>query len=160
MAPTNMPKIWTLHVNGLHVSADYTRTVYHVTVPNHVTLKDLLNPLAFGANFSTRLRRMDLIQVVTEDLELDVELRVVSVEDKLVHTRVRVISEARDIDGLDEEEPEEELPVLPDGYQVRPVNGRYYVRLTSTNPPITLQTGIETKAEAYAYAVEHAKKAA
>lgn len=159
--PDLMHKHPTLSVNAFSSAADYQRTNYHVKVPNDVPLEDILRPIFLGANHSRTLKVGDLVDIVSEDLELDIQLRVIRVGDMLVTTRPRIIASTREIDesALEDEEPEE-YPEVPEGYQVRPVNGKYFVRITSIDPPTTLKTGIPTKGEAIQYAISHARDAA
>lgn len=154
----------TLSVNALHHTAEYDRLVYQVMLPAGVTLEEALLPIFLGAHHSDKLKRGDLVDLVSPDYELDAQLRVIAVEHTLVTTRIRFVSSAREIDASALEEPEvdgsnvDDLE-LPDGYEVRSVPQGWYVKLTTTTPPLMIDSKLETKRVAYGAAIAHAEAA-
>jgi hypothetical protein len=71
--------------------ASAIRHDYHARVARGTTLEDVLNP-EFWANVSKRMSEAARIEVLSEDGELDVDLRVVSIrrpegENPIVHVR-------------------------------------------------------------------------
>ncbi len=143
-----------LNVNQLTVSADYLRTNYQITVGDDVTLEDVLRP-GFWAHHTTKLKRGDLVDVVSEDLELDAQLRVIRIGEGLVHTRLRFVGNARDqdADALAGMEEAEDLPELPAGYKVA-FNEEYQWHVYDVNGLVVSQ-GWDEKAEAHDAAVVH-----
>lgn len=155
--PTKKPKFAS--VNALHQTADYSRLHYHLVVEPDVTLEDILLP-GFWTNQAPRLKAGDLIDVVTADYTLDVQLRVTEVEPTLVHVRPRLVGSYRDADAgaLDDEEVDgndvSDLE-LPDLYEVRAAAGNYYIRWKAPTPAVTLEERFPTKREAYEFAIAH-----
>lgn len=74
----------TLHATAMTRSADYARTYHHVVVPHDVTLEDLTRP-NYWAHHTERLRKGDLVDVLSEDDGLDVQLRVIDKGLSLIH---------------------------------------------------------------------------
>lgn len=154
-----------LPANKLARLADYDRGSYHVVLPRHVLTEDILKP-AFWANHVRRLRFGDLVDVVTEDGQLDIQLRVLSVEPGMVHMRLRFgfESESRKADlaaaaaATQAAEQLAEQMVSPDGYKCgfTKANG-YYVQLKATGE--VLAKSLPDMRSAKAYANAHAAKA-
>lgn len=162
---TTSPK--PLAVNALSMGgAEYQRTLYHVEVTPDVTVEDLLTP-EFWQHHSDRLRRMDLVDVVNNDLTLDVQLRVHAVDTGLVTMAIRFdASIPADLELEDEtagDEQAETPATLPPGYKTNfnPNASGHKWRViwrTGAAEPVEIATA-DTKAEVIAAAIEHAAKA-
>ncbi len=155
----------TLAANSLK-GTTFARQAWLAIIPNDTTIEDVLKP-GFYANFASDppvIKPYAIIELVTADGMLDVELRVIKVERGLVFVRPLRITEAKGRDEVLKELAEPKtaddapLPELPAEYKVGkiPANGLYYVQLKITG--VTLVTGL-SKHKAYEFAIEHAKKA-
>lgn len=152
---TKHPAEKVLTPHALHNQADYDRAVWFVEVDNDTTLADILRP-GYWAHHYEKVRRGSLLEVMSEDGELDVTLRVLDSEIGAVTVRLR---EGRLREGESEpvaDESKASLSEVPEGYKVRfskPV--QYYVTLGN------LRIGENyTKAEAVQAAIYHAALAA
>lgn len=136
--------------------ADYARAYHHVTVEPDVTLEDIKRP-NFWAFHVARLNAGDLVDVVSRDFSLDVQMRVIG--KGVGYVTMRVLREF--IDGKSKAKApdprDEDLPELPENYKVvfAPKSG-WVVR--TIDPAETVATK-PTKPEAYAAAIEHSRKA-
>lgn len=135
--------------------ADYVRTYHHVKVGTDITREDILRP-SFWAHHTTAVRVGDLIDVLSEDGGIDLQLRV---EDKGVGF-VKVRERFGYVREDKQEAPAEtELPVIPEGYEVKR-GPRGLWRTFTTNPQFEVKGGMQTQREAIDTAIEHARKAA
>lgn len=128
-----------LPANELHQTAEYARGYFHVPVPNDTRYEDILRP-GFWANHVGRLKPGALVDVVSEDLQLDIQLRVIRVDPGMVMMRVRhgYESEARREEMAAPAKPveprkAEPMPKVPDGYKVGHTKADgHYVKLAVT----------------------------
>lgn len=135
--------------------ADYARAYHHVTVDPDVTLEDIRRP-NFWAYHVARLNPGDLVDVVSRDFSLDVQLRVIGKEIGLVQMRVlRAFSTEQKAAAT--EVADETLPELPVNYKVVFAPKAGWVART-IDPPETVSTH-KTKIAAYQAAIAHAGKA-
>lgn len=67
--------------------ADYAFQRFGANVPTGTTLEEVLNP-AYFRNFTNLLKPGSMILVLSEDFTLDVELRVLTVTNATVKTRI------------------------------------------------------------------------
>lgn len=147
----------TLHATAMTRSADYARTYHHVVVPHDVTLNDLTRP-SYWAHHTARLNKNDLVDVLSEDDGLDVQLRVIGkgtgyVEMRVVRAWLRESTETEEGGELigDALSP-------PEGYIVNhaPKTGW---RVLTKEPHLEVSRGHKSKLEAIQAAVDHATKA-
>lgn len=135
---------------------DLQRTYHHVYVDPDVEIEDILRP-NFWVHHVARLTPGDLVDVVSKDFSIDVQLRVIGKEPGLVQMRLLrgYVSDAPKVAAP--VVSDDELPELPDNYKVvfAPKSG-WVVR--TIDPPETVKTQ-KTKAAAYQSAIEHAAKA-
>lgn len=151
--------------NALTSTAEFSRGYFHVVIPNHTRTEDVLKP-GFWANFVGRLKPGYLVDVVTEDLELDLQLRVIRVDPGMVVMRPRVGFES---DARREEQARAEAAPtarrqmepeakVPDGYKVGHNAGLgHYVMLKSTGANVA--TKLASKAAATRFAIQHSEMA-
>ena len=159
--PTPAPavKLKTLPIGHLIHQAEFARAYWHLTVPNDVTIADLLRP-AFWQHYPATLKAPALIDVMSEDMELDVQLRVLDTEVGAVHVRLRAAFNTREGEEETGEPIEVELPDVPQGYRVGFTPARqYYAQLTlEPGRKEMVSQNHETKLEAIEAAIEHAKR--
>lgn len=156
----DLPRVKVLNVNAMQRPADYERSYYHLSVPNDVRVGDLLRP-GYWAHHAGKLKAGDLIDVLSADLALDLQLRVIEAETGLVTMRLRFVSAAREDDELPDDDEAEPLLEAPLGYKVGFTEAdHYYVISRMVKPPMTISTGHETHNDAVRAAIEHAAKAA
>lgn len=157
-----------LPVNALNHFADTHRTYRHVEVANDTLLSELLTP-GYWSNVAPILRRADLIDVIRQDLSLDVQFRVLSVDKGLPVLRLAVVRHAdKEIEANIEAEqklaveqanaPAEELPEVPPDYKVGyvPAHG-HFVQFKPTKDFIFTKQA--SRKAAILAAIAHAKKA-
>lgn len=153
------PKIKILPIGQLIHQAEFARAYWHLTVPNDITLADLLKP-GFWQHYPSHLKEPALIDVMSEDQELDVQLRVLGTEVGMVHVRLRAAFNVRDGE-TEEDAPEEvELPTIPDGYLVGFVPKlKHYaqVKMGEGRKEI-ISEGNDTRLEAIQAAIDHAER--
>jgi len=143
--------------------AEFSRSYRHIDVDNDVTLDDLLTP-GFWAHHANTLQEKDLLDVLSFDMDLDVQLRVVETGVGFVVMRVCAVRHNRsgDADATIEEADEEEgeLPEIPKGYKVgfSPGSKKWYVQTNLVKPAQTISTDHLTKRDAILDAVAHAAK--
>jgi hypothetical protein len=159
MSDITAPKLKTLPIGHLIHQAEFARAYWHLTVPNDITLADLLRP-AFWQHYPNTLRAPALIDVMSEDQELDVQLRVLGTDVGMVFVRLRAAFNVRDGEEETGEPAEVELPDVPDGYRVgfTPARG-YYAQLSMDGgqKEIVSQDN-ETKLDAINGAIDHARR--
>lgn len=154
------PKLKTLPIGHLIHQAEFARAYWHLTVPNDVTLDDLLRP-AFWQHYPNTLKAPALVDVMSEDQELDVQLRVLGSDVGMVHVRLRAAFNLRDGETETEAPAEVETPDVPDGYKIgfSPNGGGYWAQLTlAPGQKEMVSTGNTTKLEAIEAAIEHATR--
>jgi hypothetical protein len=164
MAPRN----FVIRLNQIarteQVVADHT-----ITVPNDTPLEELLKPGAY-VEVHRLLSAGGILHVRSQDYELDMDLRVLKVENSLVFTRSIRIYESPDRKAAMKSSQEAAaavaiadatIPPVPEGYKVghRP-NGAekgHYAQLMATSAFIA--SGLSNRRAAVMAAIDHAKKA-
>jgi hypothetical protein len=139
--------------------ADYSRSYRHIDVGNDVTLDDLITPGFWGHHANT-LQPKDLLDVLSEDMELDVQLRVVETGVGFVTMRVREVFHDRSASNDVSEEIEDDvMPEVPRNMKVgfTPARG-YYVQSTHVTPAEIVSSGHENRREAILAAIDYDKK--
>jgi hypothetical protein len=142
-----------LHPTALRANgADYLRTYHQVKVGPEITLEDILKP-AFWAHHTNVLRPDDLIDILSTDGGLDMQVRVIGKGIGMVMVRplrvwVREQEEAADESEID----------LPAGYIVNfaPKQGW---RVMTSDPHMIISKDHKSREEATAIAVAHSRKA-
>jgi hypothetical protein len=154
-----------LPANALSRLAEHERGYFHVSVPNDTLAEDVLKP-GYWANHTGRLKPGYLVDIVTSDLQLDMQLRCIKVEPGMVHMRLRFGYESNDRkaalelakQAADGNAQAAEAIAVPDGYKVGHVPKLgFYVKLQATGE--TLAQGLESMLAAKKFAQEHAAKA-
>lgn len=146
----------TLHATAMTRSADYARTYHHVVVPHDVTLEDLKRP-SYWAHHTERLRKGDLVDVLSEDDGLDVQLRVI---DKGVgFVTMRVIRAWQRQAAKAEQDAASDALDVPDGYIVNHAPMTKW-RVMTKEPHMEVSRNHPSKEAAIQAAVVHAAKAA
>jgi len=152
----------TLAVNAFRKSgnADYVRTYHHVTVPYDVTVDDIMRP-GFWAHHATALKKGDILDILTEDDSLDVQVRVTGIGIGMVFMRL-LRDDPRRLEKPAAKSPEDTsaatVDEVPDGYLVNfaPKHG-HRVILKETGMIISKEH--KSKADAIAAAFNHARLA-
>ena len=137
-------------------AADFSRAYRQMLVGPDVTLQDLLRP-GFWVHHAEKIGVFDIVDVLSTDGALDVQLRVTGRERGLLYVRpLRVYAE----DGRELAPPEEVVNEgdVPEGYVVDFTEKTSW-RARTRNPAILVQDGLKSRAEAIAAAVNHATKA-
>ncbi|AVX04235.1 hypothetical protein MXMO3_01709 [Maritalea myrionectae] len=145
--------------SAIRNTADYSRAHYHVNVGNDVTLEDLLKPV-FWSHHDGLLLPGTLIDVLSSDFSLDVQLRVISNVDRIVKVRVlrENIQEGRNSRD-DLEAAEAIVENLPEGYKITHSNRwGYAVDLDIDGKASGIAKSLETKEQAVKAAQAHFKE--
>lgn len=147
LAPTAMPH------GG---AADYSRTYRQVIVPATATVEDVLRP-SFWANHVALLQKNDLIDILSEDGGLDMQVRVVGKGIGMVHlrtirmwTRDEVVSRTSEAAASDDE--------VPAGYVVSFAPKQLW-RVATKNPSEIISKDHPSKSAAIEAAFNHARLA-
>jgi len=147
LAPTAMPH------GG---AADYSRTYRQVTVTPETTIEDVLRP-SFWANHVGVLQKNDLIDILSEDGGLDMQVRVTGKGIGMVHVRpIRVWSRDEVV-----ARPAEQLATddeVPAGYVVSFAPKQLW-RVATKNPSEIVSKDHASKSDAIAAAFEHSRLA-
>lgn len=153
----DIPKLKVLPIGKLVHQAEFDRAHWHLTVPNDVTIVDMLRP-AFWQHYPNTLKSPALIDVMSEDGETDVQLRVMGSDVGMVNVRMRAAFQVRDGEDGGVEAPE--LPDVPTGYRVRFTPSRqYYVQLDMGGGVKDIVSANHANRELAAHAaIEHARK--
>lgn len=149
-------------------AAAYAQASLFLTVPNDVTVEEIQKP-GFWVHLHQRISRGALINVVSQDLQLDMELRVLRVENSLVFVRVRSLFETPERKAMlrvvtkdrAAETSDEPLPAIPDGYKIGhapngPEKG-HYAQLQANGQFI--KKGLGSRRAAIEEAIRHARLA-
>lgn len=146
-----------LHATAMTRSADFVRTAHHVVVPHDTTMEDILRP-GFWAHHTGRLNKHDIVDVITEDGGIDVQLRVTGKAIGMVEMRPLRIWMRDEPATAEAEETIGEPLGIPEGYTVNhaPKTGW---RVMTKEPPLEVSRGHQSKLEAIQAAVDHATKA-
>lgn len=140
-------------------SADFTRTLRRMIVPNSMTMEDISVP-GNWANVFSKVKADDEVVVVPEDRTWRLHLLVTEtgtgwVKTALLHAidLTKVVAKPKvEIEPVD-------IPDVPDGYKVNhaPKTGW---RVLTEDPPMEVSRNHRTRLEATNAAIEHSKKAA
>lgn len=136
--------------------ADFVRTYHHVEVGPDVTVEDILKP-AFWAHHVSTLRAGDLIDILSEDGGIDMQVRVTGKGVGYVEVRPLRVWQRADKAAAAEPEAVNDDDV-PAGYTVN-FAPRQKFRVWLKEPSEMIAKDIPTRAEAIRIAVEHAAKA-
>jgi len=139
--------------------ADYSRSYRHIDVDNDVTLDELMIP-GFWAHHANTVQPKDLVDVLSLDMELDVQLRVIETGVGFVVMRVCSVRHDRTVaNDVDEGDEPGELPQVPKGYKVgfTPKRG-YYVQSSHVTPAEIVSSDHQTRREAIFAAIDYDKK--
>lgn len=142
--------------------ASFSRAYRHIDVGNDVTLDDLLTP-GFWAHHANTLQSKDLLDVLSEDMQLDVQLRVIEPGVGFVTMRQCVVRHNRsavaDVAAVEDEDTSE-LPAVPKGYKVGWNVGKrtYYVQSNLVSPAQIVSEDHETRRDGIEAAIAHAAK--
>lgn len=142
--------------------AEYSRAYRHIDVENDVTVDDLLTP-GFWAHHAGAVQPKDLLDVLSEDMRLDVQLRVIEVGVGFVTMRLCATrhTPGKAKPAVAEVEETGEPLKEPKGYKVGFTPARkHYVQSTLTLPPQIVSDGHQSRREAIEAAIEHAEKVA
>lgn len=136
-------------------NADFARTYHHVTVPHDVTLDDIMRP-GFWAHHATTLRKNDILDILTEDDSLDVQVRVTGVGIGMVFMRL-LRDDPRRL--VERPAPEQGRNIVtdddvPEGYLVNfaPKHGH---RVIFKETGMIISKDHKSRADALAKAIEH-----
>lgn len=137
--------------------AEYARTYHHLVVTPDVTIEDILRP-RFWAHHVQSLNVNDLIDVVSSDGGLDVQLRVTGKGIGFVETRPRLAWIRDSAPKSEGGDAGETLPDMPDGYTVNfaPKQGW---RVMMNDPHQIVSKDHKSKREAIEAATAHARRA-
>lgn len=137
--------------------ADFLRTYHQVKVGPEITVQDVLRP-GFWAHHAGVLRADDLIDILSEDGGLDMQVRVVGKGIGMVMVRPLRIwqDEARTVDGA-ADEADSSLSA-PDGYTINFAPKQRW-RVMTNNPHEVISKDHPTKAAAVAAALAHSAQA-
>jgi hypothetical protein len=151
----------TLPSTAMTRAADFSRTYHHVNVDPEATIEDILRP-AFWAHHVPRLGINDLVDVVTADGGIDIQLRVTGKGIGYVEMRplrIWLRDEGSTTMGDDHASaPVEALGEVPEGYAVghTPKTGW---RVHTKDPSNEVSRNHKSKNEAINAAIAHAAKA-
>lgn len=164
-------KAFTVSTKHFMQAADYARQTWHVLVGNDVPVDDILAPAAW-VHVAPYIKPHALIDVLSEDGHLDMQLRVVKLEDGLVFVRPRffyeneaarapLIAAAKSEAKVTPKElVEQAREQAPAGYKCgfSATKKTYWVQLKATGK--MLKEGLPTMQAALDFAKAHAAKAA
>ncbi|RWL14883.1 MAG: hypothetical protein EOR57_31550 [Mesorhizobium sp.] len=146
-----------LHARALRNNgADYDRPYLQIKVDPETTLEDVLRP-GFWAHHAQTLKVDSLIDILSEDGGMDVQVRVVGKGVGMVHVRplrVWVRKEEADAAG----EPELTDVDIPEGYTVSFAPTQRWRAMTN-EPHMIISKNNMSKSDAIRAAIEHAQKA-
>jgi len=155
-----------------NLTASQARQEWHALLDPDTLPTDVLKPV-FWVHVMSRLKPMAVVDLVTPDGTLDMQVRVISIANGIVNVRPRFIREDKEaraevyarredpstrpdpLNGFAEQTEVREY--TPDGYKVgwNPGSKTWYVQLKATG--LKLAENIPEKGKALAYAVAHAK---
>ena len=146
----------TLHATALGSrSADYNRTYYHLTVSPDVSVKDDILRPGFWAHHAQNLQVNDLIDIVSADGGLDMQVRVTGKGIGMVQMRVLRLWQREE----QAQKPEETDIEVPAGYKVNFAPKTLW-RVMTEEPAMEISRNHKSKNEATSAAIIHAAKAA
>lgn len=137
--------------------ADYVRTYHHIVVPVDHTVDDILRP-GYWAHHPDKFRVFDLVDVLTEDGNIDMQLRVVRKSVGMVVMRPVRIWQADEKPKTEPAPADEPDMEVPEGYEVNHVPAHKW-RVMTKNPSQIVSKGHGSKNEAIRAAVAHFNQA-
>lgn len=146
-------KATALRANG----ADYLRTYHQIKVGPEITVADILRP-GFWAYHTNALRPDDLIDILSEDGGLDMQVRVTGKGIGMVNVRPIRIWEREDRMAVDPSEGADDDLEAPEGYTVNFAPKQRW-RVMTNNPQQMISKDHMSKAEAIAAALAHSAQA-
>lgn len=139
-------------------TAEYNRDYWHIVVDPDVSIDDVMRP-NFWAHHVASLKPMDLIDVVSVDMTMDLTLRVISKGIGYVEMRpLRVFLDESRSNQVEGQEDESDKSPVPDGYLVNFAPSHRW-RVLTNDPREIVSKGHMTEKEAIAAAVEHSQRA-
>lgn len=136
--------------------ADYNRTYRHLVIDQPITVEEILKP-AFWAHHWRTLNVNDMIDILTIDGTIDMQVRVVGKGTGYVEMRVLRLWQ-REAPVTKAAPVAEELE-CPENYEVKFAPKTLW-RVFTKVPVQEISTGHKTKTEAIAASITHAAKAA
>jgi hypothetical protein len=151
----------TLPSTAMSRAADYVRTAHHVNIDPSATIEDILRP-SFWAHHVARLNVNDLVDVMTTDGGIDIQLRVIEKGIGFVVMRpLRIWTRDEGLsagEGNDTSAASEALGDVPEGYTVGHTPKTSW-RVLTKEPNLEVSRNHKSKAEAINAAIAHAAKA-
>lgn len=142
-------------------AADYVRTAHHVNLDPEATIEDILRP-SFWAHHVPRLNVNDVVDVLTTDGGIDIQLRVIEKGIGFVimrPLRIWLRDEVSAIGGAEPASaPVDALGELPEGYRVDHTPKTSW-RVHTKDPSQEVSRNHKSKNEAINAALAHAAKA-
>lgn len=144
-----------LHASALRANgADYQRTYHQIKVDHETTLEDILRP-GFWAHHTNVLRVDDLIDILSADGGMDVQVRVIGKGIGMVNVRpLRVWLRQQEAAASDEPE----LTEVPEGYTVSFAPTQRWRAMTN-DPHMIVSKDHKSRSDAIRAAIDHAQKA-
>lgn len=138
-------------------SADYTRTLRRMIVPNSMTMEDVAVP-GNWANVFSKVKVDDEVLVSPEDKSWRLHLLVVEIGIGWVKTALLHAIDLTKIVVKPKEEEPADIPDLPEGYKVNFAPKTLW-RVLTDDPVMEVSRNHKTRLEATNAAIEHSKKA-
>jgi hypothetical protein len=162
-----------LDPSNFNLSAKQARQEWHCLVPDDTLVEDVLKPV-YWVHVMSKLKPGALVDLLTRDGTLDMQVRVLAIQNGNVIVRPRIIVQAEGRDkrvkamqleqaqqlGRDGFELQAEIrAVTPDGYKVgfNPGKKNWYVQLKADGSK--LYADIMSRDKALELAIAHAKAA-
>jgi hypothetical protein len=143
-----------LSPNVLHNSADYDRGNFFAVVPPSISLEDVMQP-RFWAHHVKRLPIHSLVEVVSEDGQFDLELRVVS--SGIGYVNMRVLRKwVRKDTPKEEAVPDVTDADIPEGYTVSHAPKTRW-RAFIKEPLQEIKRDLPSREHAIVAAIEHSR---
>lgn len=158
---------------NFNLSAKQARQEWHCLVPDDTLIEDVLKPV-YWVHVMGRLKPGALVDILSRDGSLDMQVRVLAIQNGNVMVRPRIIvqaegraervmamrAETQSQGGLDGFELQAEIrAITPDGYKVgyNPGKKNWYVQLKADGSK--LYSDIMSREKALELAIAHAKAA-
>lgn len=153
-----MAKVLSASAISNGARADYARPYFHVTVPTGTAPEDVLRP-GFWAHHANQLPINTLIDILSEDSGLDMQVRVIGRGIGMVHMRpLRIWVREETAQAKQEEGGDDDDAGVPEGYTVN-FAPRHSWRVIRDEPHAIISTGHKSRAEAVEAAVSHHRAA-
>jgi len=139
-------------------TAEYNRDYWHIVVDPDVSINDIMRP-NFWAHHVSSLKPMDLVDIVSADMTIDMQLRVIAKGIGYVEMRpLRVFIDESRSDAAGEDADNGERDTIPEGYLVNFAPSHRW-RVLTADPREIVSKNHMTEKEAIAAAVGHARRA-